>query len=136
MTGMSKPRCSAAEWRRVFRRQRASGQSVAAFCQRTGVPVSSFYVWRRRVEARRPGVPARFAEVRIACPSTATGRTCLVGSANAGGGVCDAGGGVESGIELRVADGFRVMVRRGFDQQALADLLHVLRDSALREAGA
>jgi hypothetical protein len=132
---MSKPRYSIDEWRRIFRQQQASGQSVAAFCQRTGVPISSFYLWRRRVESGKPSVPALFTEARIMSPSSATGRAGPVLSANEGGRASDAGADAGSAIELVVADHFRVTVRRGFDRRTLADLLDVLHACAVREAG-
>jgi transposase-like protein len=47
---MSNSRVSAERWREIFREQRASGLSVAAFCRRAGVPQASFYFWRRKLQ--------------------------------------------------------------------------------------
>jgi hypothetical protein len=111
---------SLARWREIVRRQRASGLSLRMFCERAGVPQSSFYAWRRRVEAA-----PRFAEVRVMSTSGRSERSapaCVDG--------------VSSGIELRWADGRRVVLQRGFDHQTLADLLQVLQNGAAREADA
>jgi hypothetical protein len=50
-------------WREVLARQAKSSLSVLAFCKQEGVPDSSFYTWRRKIEARdresgRPGPDA------------------------------------------------------------------------------
>ena len=48
-------------WREVFRRQTASGLSVAAFCRRDGLSQPSFYAWRRTIaeRGRRSAHPAK-----------------------------------------------------------------------------
>jgi flagellin len=47
-------------WREIFRKQRASGLSVAAFCRRSRIPQASFYAWRRKLRDA-----ATFTEVRV-----------------------------------------------------------------------
>jgi hypothetical protein len=93
-------------WREILRRQRASGLPVAAFCRQTGVAVSSFYYWRRRVQA-----PASFTELKVLPPPTVSGAYQATTPS--------------SGIELRLADGCCVIVQRGFDRQTLREVLQV-----------
>lgn len=120
MVRMRAIRSSQEKWRDIVRRQRAGGLSVRMFCERTGVPQSSFYAWRRRVEAA-PG----FAEVRVMPVSSVPERStpaCVDG--------------VPSGIELRLPDGRGVLLQRGFDRQTFLDLLQVLQTCAARKADA
>ena len=49
---MARPRGGAASaWRQRFRRYSLSGATVAEFCLKEGVSVSSFYAWRRKHSA-------------------------------------------------------------------------------------
>jgi hypothetical protein len=66
-----------ARWRQLFARFDRSGLSAAAFCAREGVPLPSFYAWRRRLHPspvrlspRNAGPPAdaRFVPVRLLAP--------------------------------------------------------------------
>jgi len=41
---------SAAEWRKLFEKCEASGLSALAFCQRAGIPRSTFTRWQQRVQ--------------------------------------------------------------------------------------
>ena len=40
------------KWREVIERQRASGQTVRAFCRQEGIREPSFYSWRRTILQR------------------------------------------------------------------------------------
>jgi len=118
MLGMRRTRLSSGEWRALFRRQRASGLTVRAFCQRAGVALSTFSFWRRKLgdRARVGERPHRvcFAEVKVS------------GEA---GGVHGAGidGVAESnGIALHLGRGHRIVVRPGFDRRTLLDLVEAL----------
>ena len=53
---MSSPRSLQREvhWRDIIRRQMAGRLSVADFCRREGVALSTFHWWRRRLELREP----------------------------------------------------------------------------------
>ena len=51
------------KWREVIGSQRSSDLSVAAFCRRYGIPVSSFYAGKRKV-GRAPTAPA-FIEAKV-----------------------------------------------------------------------
>ena len=63
-------RRSSAEWRRVFEKCEASGLSALAFCQREGIPRSTFKRWQQRLRvAASPPDSARFVEL----PLVATG---------------------------------------------------------------
>ena len=59
-------------WRELLAARDASGESVATFCERQGIPTHQFYWWRRRLdEARRAAKPqpasdsAPFVPVRM-----------------------------------------------------------------------
>jgi len=56
---MGKVRDSAKEkyWRGVIRRQRKSGETMAAFCAREGVSADRFYWWRRALRSRDRQLP-------------------------------------------------------------------------------
>jgi hypothetical protein len=41
---------SEAEWRKLFEKCEASGLSALAFCQRAGIPRSTFTRWQQRVQ--------------------------------------------------------------------------------------
>jgi len=93
---MRKRTFSVDHWRRVIEQQRGSGLSIAAFCRRAKLPQASFYPWRRDAVG--------FAEVKVAPePADELG-----------------------GIELRLAGPRCIVVRPGFDQQTLLDLLAAL----------
>lgn len=96
---MRKTSISSSRWRGIIQQQQASGLSVAAFCRRAKLPPASFYTWRRKL---RDAVG--FAEVKIT-PEQA---------------------GETSGIELRLPGQRCIVVRPGFDRQALLDLLAAL----------
>jgi hypothetical protein len=95
-------------WHQVIRRQQASGLGVSSFCRRQGVPVSSFFAWRRRlVRATGPGSSERPAFVEVAIsPENTPGR--------------------DAGLAIWLADGRRISLQRGFDPQTLCQLLPLL----------
>lgn len=96
---MVRTRNSAEQWRRLFREHRASGLPVSVYCRRAGVPQSSFYAWRRRLRDS-----ADFVEVRL--PSRSGAHVGV--------------------IELRLPGARSVMIRPGFDQGTLRELVSVL----------
>ncbi len=90
------------KWRELVERQRSSGLSVAAFCARHGVAVSSLYAWGRRLAA----VPA-FVEAKVADVPAGTRSTGV--------------------IEVRLRGGRRLLVRReGFDRALLVEVVAAL----------
>ena len=116
------------QWRRVFARQRRSGLSIVAFCEREGVATSTFFAKRRQLETE-PGpvepVSSAFVEV------TPLGEASDAGSASedAGGGGDDRAAVTESGeaLELVLRRGVTVRVRPGFDAALLRRVVEVLR---------
>jgi hypothetical protein len=67
-----------ARWRQLFARFDRSGLSAVAFCAREGVPLPSFYAWRRRLHASpvrlsprnaEPPPDAHFVPVRLLAPT-------------------------------------------------------------------
>jgi hypothetical protein len=105
-------RSAHAKWRRIIKQQQSSGWTITGFCRKRAVPMSSFYAWKRRLSRPRQE-PAAFVAVKP---------------------IDDTGGG-ESGIELRLANGRRVMLRRGFDQALLVEVLDLLEGRASRLEG-
>lgn len=89
----------------ILQQQEVSGLSIAAFCRRKDVSPPSFYSWRRRLRAE---APPTFVELKAeALQSTA--------------------------LELVLPGGWfrgRVLVHRGFDHQALRELLAALESPA------
>lgn len=118
-------------WRAVFREQRSSGLSVAAFCRRARVSPGSFYAWRRRLRgsAGPAGGPsmrgtstkpsqnedASFVELKLRADASPVWPE----SRPAG------------GIELHLPGRRCLMIRPGFDPQTLLDLLAVLDGEGL-----
>ena len=81
--GSRRRRRNAAQWRALIDQQQTSGMSVRGFCQRAGLNETSFYAWRRRLEAAaesgsfirlepkgHAGSGADTIEVRFACGAT------------------------------------------------------------------
>jgi hypothetical protein len=98
-------------WARIIQQQEGSGLSIAEFCRRRDVPPPSFFAWRRRLRAGAPPAPG-FVELKV---TEAQGQD----------GAADGG----SALELLLSGGRfrgRVLVRRGFDAQALRELLAAL----------
>ena len=67
-----------ARWRQLFARFDRSGLSAAAFCAREGVPLPSFYAWRRRLHTATvqqgtrnagPSADPHFIPVRLFAPT-------------------------------------------------------------------
>ena len=106
---------ASARWRRLLEDQRASGLPISAFCRERGIPASSLFAWRRRLA----GGEQMFKPVKIAATPA---------SARHGGG--GGGDGDEGAIELHVAQGRCLIVRRGFDRQLLVDVIRALESPA------
>ena len=97
-------------WRRMVRRQAASGATVRAWCREHSVAEYSFYAWRRELavrdaeQARSAFVPVRVAE---SVPTHGEGR-----------------------MEIVLAGRRRVCIQGRVDRQMLSDVLAVLASSA------
>ena len=92
-------------WRGLISEQRASGQSAAAFCRERGLCASQFYYWKKRLSqtAETNFVEALVVEQQPA----AAGIAC-------------------AGIELRLYEGYSLLVPPGFEAGHLRALLAVL----------
>jgi hypothetical protein len=95
---MNRTESARERWARIIREQGESGLSVAAFCVRRGIAVSSFYPWKRRLAA----MPA-FVEAVL--DGDERGRECVV-------------------VEL--AGRRRVIVGPGFDRRLLLEVIGAL----------
>ena len=99
-------------WRQTLARQRASGLSIRAFCEREGLSEASYYQWRRELVRRdRFPRPARqrqraFVPVRIIPDADRRHARGL--------------------IEIVLGGGRRIRVSEGFAPQTLAEVVAVL----------
>jgi hypothetical protein len=97
-----------AAWRQHLARWQGSGQSVRGYCRQQGLSQANFYRWRRVLSQRDPArcgngsAEPHFIPVHLE-------RSCR-----------------ESVLEVLLACGARVAIRRGFDAATLAQLLDVL----------
>ncbi|HET9831226.1 MAG TPA: hypothetical protein VFP91_05945 [Vicinamibacterales bacterium] len=97
-------------WRRHLERQRASGQTIRAYCRAHQLHETSFYFWRAEVARRdRDTIPPAPAFVPVA--------------------VIDSPARRDTPIDIRLASGHRVRIRSGCDRELLADVLVLLRRS-------
>ena len=109
-------RDASARWRKLLEDQQASGLPVSAFCRERGIAASSLFAWRRRLTA----CEQVFKPVKIAAIPTPV--------RHGGGDAGDDRG--EGAIELYLAGERRLMVRRGFDRQLLAEVIRALESLA------
>jgi len=100
------------KWQKLIAEAARSGDSMREFCRLHGVPESQFYAWRARLNGKRHGAARRRAI------ASAKGTTFAL--------VSDAPGELDAGIELMLADGRRVRIRRGVDEQTLRTVLAVV----------
>jgi hypothetical protein len=108
-----KKKDASARWRKLLEDQRASGLPISAFCRERGIAAASLFAWRRRLA----GVESVFKPVKVvATPTPAPSRGDDSGD--------------DAAIELRLAGERRLMVRRGFDRQLLADVIRALESLA------
>src|SRR3954454_20622912 len=91
-------------WARLIAEQEAGGESVRAFCRRHGIGENSFYWWRRR---QREKHAVRFAVVETH-PSPV-------------------GSGMETALELLLANGERLRIGRAVDAATLRLALDAIR---------
>ena len=97
------------QWRKLIAEAARSGTSIREFCRQRRVTEPQFYVWRARLNGKVHGAARRRA---IAAGKTATFAL-----------VSDAPGELDAGIELVLADGRRVRIRRGVDEATLRTVL-------------
>jgi hypothetical protein len=111
----------ATRWRKLLEDQRASGLPVMAFCRERGIPASSLFAWRRKLMLAG-GEAASFAGAEPFKPVTLVTEAATQHDDN--------GGGAEARIEVWLPRERRLMVRRGFDRQLLADVIRTLESLA------
>jgi hypothetical protein len=91
------------KWREIVERQQASGLSAVRFCRENQIVYSSFFAWKRRLAS-----PAQaFIEARVVESRPRAG-----------------------GIQIRLGNGRRLIVRRGFDRDLLAEVVAALEGMA------
>ena len=52
MNKQQRPRRNAEQWQEIITRQKASGETVCAYCRKQNLCEKSFYFWRRRLGKR------------------------------------------------------------------------------------
>ena len=97
------------QWRNLVAEATRSGTSIREFCRQRRVTEAQFYAWRARLNGQAHGAARRRA---IAARKRATFAL-----------VSDTPGELDAGIELILADGRRVRIRRGVDEQTLRTVL-------------
>ena len=104
------------QWRKLIAEAARSGTSVREFCRQRRVTEPQFYAWRARLNGKFQGV-ARQRALRVAKAAT----FALVS---------DTPGELDAGIELVLADGRRVRIRRGVDEATLRTVLAAMGTGA------
>ena len=99
-------------WQRTISEAARSGMSIRAFCRQRRLRESQFYWWQRKLRAGReagrtprPSEDARPASFAL---------------------VSEESGATEVGIELVLADGRKLRIRRGADEETLRAVLATL----------
>ncbi len=120
------------QWRELVERWRQSGQTVREFCRHAEVKESAFYWWKRRLARRRVGRGAdRHVQTHVPQRKPADVRTSPAELVRHGAArflpvQVVMGQPTSSGVEIHWDHGRSVRLHRGFDRQALADVLAVL----------
>jgi len=96
-------------WQRTMQEAARSGVSIREFCRRRKLQVSQFYWWQRRLKQTRtlPTAGKRGANGRPASFAL----------------VSEEAGMMDAGIELVLADGRRLRIRKGVDEETLRAVL-------------
>lgn len=119
MFRMNKTSAAAREkWSRIIEEQRASGLTVARFCDERRIAASSFFPWRKRLA----GAPT-FVEARVGVPAPQVRGVLITAPQSSGG----------SGVTIELVGGRRVIVTRGFDRDVLLEVIGALESGG--EAG-
>ena len=95
-------------WRSTIREAARSGMSIREFCRRRRVKESGFYWWQRKLKERG------HRQVRDKAPTGEEGTFALVS---------DNPEELEAGIELVLADGRRLRIGKGVDEETLRKVL-------------
>ena len=97
------------QWRKLIAEAARSGTSIREFCRQRRVTEPQFYAWRARLNGKAHGLARRRALTVTKAATFAL--------------VSDAPGELDAGIELVLADGRRVRIRRGVDETTLRTVL-------------
>ena len=98
-------------WRKAIREAARSGLSIREFCRRHELKESQFHWWQRRLRASGPsGAKDKPTGERAASFAL----------------VSEEAGAVEAGLELVLADGRRLRIGRGVDEETLRRVLGVV----------
>jgi transposase-like protein len=100
------PRLTSDQWREIITAQPTSGFSIAAFCRQRGISQPSFFVWRRRLTRSAEAEPSAEPFVELKTGKLAVERVAA--------------------IELRLRRGRRLLLRKGFDRDLLAEVVQAL----------
>ncbi|MCX5684229.1 MAG: transposase [Planctomycetota bacterium] len=98
-----------AKWQKLIAEAACSGRSIREFCRQRRVTEAQFYTWRARLNGKVHGMARRRAMSATKAATFAL--------------VSDTPGELDAGIELILADGRRVRIRRGVDEQTLRTVL-------------
>ena len=102
-------------WQKVIREGTRSGMSIREFCRRRGISEWQFYSWQRKLRGRRGARALRRG-----------GRGKAGGQGMTFALVSEEPGELDAGIELVVADGRRIRIRRGVDEETLRTVLSAM----------
>jgi hypothetical protein len=100
-------------WAKVIREAARSGQSTREFCRERKLKESQFYWWQRKLRERREDRALRRSGMGKA--DNRAGSTFAL--------VSEESGALDAGIELVLADGRRVRISRGVDEETLRTVL-------------
>ena len=114
-----------AKWKALIEEQAASGLPATRFCRERGIPISTMFVWKRKL--RDAGGAAGGASAGASAPAflEAIVRRGVPARAEADG-----------GVTIELSCGRRVRVSPGFDRGVLLEVLGVLESHGRREMGA
>jgi hypothetical protein len=99
-------------WAKLIREAARSGLSIRAFCRQRKLKESQFYWWQRKLRERRE---QRTLRRGVGAKAGGEAGTFAL--------VSDEAGPLEAGIELVLADGRRVRIGRGVDEETLRTVL-------------
>ena len=100
------------QWARTIREAARSGKSIREYCAQRKIKESQFYWWQRKLRERREDRALRRGGGRKASGQASTFAL-----------VSDEAGQLDAGIELVLADGRRVRISRGVDEETLRTVL-------------
>ena len=106
-------------WAKVMREAARSGKSIREFCRQRKLKESQFYWWQRKLRERRADQALR-----------RSGGGKGSGQAGTFALVSDEPGDLNAGIELVLADGRRVRISRGVDEETLRTVLAAVGSEA------